>query len=95
MVVLNEEELAMLLHETCLDPDDWLNVYDTKKPEWPELAEHSKDEYRYQARAMLKKVRVATKPETKTCGKCGSKISPGPCPICNDAPYGKINWSVE
>lgn len=26
-----------------------------------------------------------------TCGKCGSNIpEPGPCPVCNDAPFGTL-----
>jgi hypothetical protein len=29
--------------------------------------------------------------EEKTCGKCGSPIHAlGPCPVCDDAPFGRV-----
>ena len=41
-------------------------------------------------RRSIEKARLKKKKWPKTCGKCGSVIhKPGPCPTCNDEPYGR------
>lgn len=62
MRVIDQEELAILLYETQYDPED-LHIVGIEPKSWREEAEFSRDDFRQWAARILKKARVALKPE--------------------------------
>lgn len=66
MRILNEEELAILLYQTdnqILTSDDRRAMGIAEPPDWHNQAEFNRDDYRAQARLILKQARVAAYPD--------------------------------
>lgn len=59
MRVINQVELAALLYETEIHPEDWSVFYGEEKHSWDELDQGEQDDYLHQARRILERARVA------------------------------------
>jgi hypothetical protein len=62
MKILNEIELAELLYDTDIPPEDWKVICGEPKPLWNERDQGQQDDYLHQARAILKVARVSIGP---------------------------------
>lgn len=57
--ITDVDELAALLHETYLVEEDYEAFFGKKKPSWYEVDQGTKDDYRNQAKRLLRVTRVA------------------------------------
>lgn len=65
MRIINQEELAMLLHKTLYGLGEYRELTGRTQPAWEDEAEFNKDDCRAQAGRLLEQVRVAIKPEAE------------------------------